>query len=109
MVPFLVPNTPAQIRFNNAHKKTRVRVEQTFGQFKRRFFANAVGYRLALGRVPICVLASMVLYNISKDMNMPQITDDDMENEFGDRNGMVSVGEKYWKMRTMSPKHKEGF
>lgn len=37
ITPYLRPSTPAEERFNAAHKRTRVTVERAFGWFKRRF------------------------------------------------------------------------
>ena len=37
MTPFLVTDTPEKMRYQLSHSRTRVAIERTFGQLKRRF------------------------------------------------------------------------
>uniref|UniRef100_A0A914I9T4 DDE Tnp4 domain-containing protein n=1 Tax=Globodera rostochiensis TaxID=31243 RepID=A0A914I9T4_GLORO len=77
MVPYLNLKSEAQMRFNMSQSRARVKVEQTFGQLKRRFFANAIGYRMDLNNIPNCIIASCVLHNIAKQLNLPEITEEE--------------------------------
>lgn len=69
MTPFPVPSTPAQVKFNNAHAKTRVTIEQTFGILKRRFSCLHSGLRTSPEKACTIVLACAVLHNIGIDIN----------------------------------------
>ena len=60
MVPFNSPNNKMQEKFNGSLSKGRVKVEQTFGIWKKRWSINKTGYRLALANVPTTVLATCV-------------------------------------------------
>lgn len=69
MTPFPVPSTPAEVKFNNAHAKTRVTIEQTFGILKRRFSCLHSGLRTSPEKACTIVLACAVLHNIGIDRN----------------------------------------
>uniref|UniRef100_A0A915ECH0 DDE Tnp4 domain-containing protein n=1 Tax=Ditylenchus dipsaci TaxID=166011 RepID=A0A915ECH0_9BILA len=87
MIPYANPQTAAQTSFNKALSRSRVCVEQTFGQFKKRFSINSTGYRLNLENVPNCIVACAVLHNIAKTMNLPDIEDEENNNgNEGDEN-----------------------
>ena len=77
MVPYSNPTTNAHVIFNKAHKENRIVIEQTFGQWKRRFPILRYGIRLKLERAPSCVVACAVLHNIVKYLG-----DDDNFEEF---------------------------
>ena len=49
MTPLLQPNGAAERRYNAAHKKTRVLVEQSIGRWKRRFHVLHTENRMHCG------------------------------------------------------------
>ena len=63
MTPYNNPSTPAQVAYNNAHCKTRVIIEQTFGHWKRRFHVLHSEIRMAPEKVCIIIGACAVLHN----------------------------------------------
>jgi nuclease HARBI1 len=77
MVPFRKPATQPQKRFNIAHRRTRVVVEQTFGQWKRRFHCLHAEIRFPDPEF-ICQVITVcaVLHNIAKTRNLPENFDD---------------------------------
>ena len=83
MTPFLKPITAAQKRYNIAHKKTRVVVEQMFGQWKRRFHCLHAEIRLPNPET-ICqvITACAVLHNIAKLRNLPDFGEEDTEADY---------------------------
>ena len=54
----------AQEAYNDAHAKTRVVIEQTFGRWKRRFHVLYAEIRMAPEKVCMIVGACAVLHNI---------------------------------------------
>lgn len=69
MTPFPVPSTTAEEKFNNAHAKTSVTIEQTFGISKRRFSCLHSGLRTSPEKACTIVLACAILQNIGIDGN----------------------------------------
>ncbi|XP_056020447.1 putative nuclease HARBI1 [Ostrea edulis] len=65
ITPYLRPSTPAEERFNAAHKRTRVTVERAFGWFKRRFHILHSEIRMRPERVCTIIGACAVLHNIA--------------------------------------------
>ena len=61
MTPYNHPSNPAQQAYNNAHTKTRVIIEQTFGRWKRRFHVLHSEIRMAPERVCNIIGACAVL------------------------------------------------
>nr|CAD2186592.1 unnamed protein product [Meloidogyne enterolobii] len=81
MTPYLNPKDDAEKRFNNVHSRARVKVEMTFGQWKRRFLINSFGYRTKLNMVPTHILTTCVLHNLAKILKLPEITIEEVAEE----------------------------
>lgn len=71
LTPYLNPQNDQQQHFNNALSRGRVKVENTFGLWKRRFAINQTGYRLILDNIPTTILATAILHNIAINLNLP--------------------------------------
>ncbi len=67
LTPYNDPHSPAQRRYNAAHMRTRVRIEQAFGVLKRRFAILHTGIRMFPNRACLIITACFVLYNILLD------------------------------------------
>lgn len=80
MTPYTSPSTAAQERYNTAHTKTRVVVEQTFGRWKRRFHVLHSEIRMTPERVCTVIGACAVLHNIALLLNEP-MDDDPLEDD----------------------------
>lgn len=68
-------------RYNRALSGTRVRVEQVFGRWKRRFSALHRELRIELDRVPTFIVACAVLHNIAIDFYEPEPDSDSDDSE----------------------------
>lgn len=77
MTPYSHPDTPIKANFNKAHKRTRVRIEMTIGQWKRRFGLLKVQTRRSLANCLRDTVACAVLHNLAKDWNMPEVPGED--------------------------------
>lgn len=78
MTPFCCRSnhlTPAQERYNSAHKKTRVVVENAFGQLKRRFGLLHQENRRSLEHISKDIVACFILHNYAKDQQQPDFID----------------------------------
>jgi len=64
LTPVLRPQNEAELRYNNAHKQTRVIVEQQFGIWKRRFPCLYYGLRTKLSTSVAIICSVAVLHNI---------------------------------------------
>ena len=71
MTPFKNPGNRAQEAYNAAHTRTRARIEQTFGRWKRRFHVLHSEVRMAPEKVCLIVGACSVLHNIAIMQNEP--------------------------------------
>ena len=80
MTPYSNPSTPAQASYNNAHCKTRVKIEQTFGQWKRRFHVLHSEIRMAPEKVCLIIGACAILHNIAILLKEP-MEDGEVEDE----------------------------
>ncbi|XP_038063186.1 putative nuclease HARBI1 [Patiria miniata] len=80
MTPILNPATNAERRYNRSHRKSRVVIEQTFGQLKRKFPCLALGMRMAPQRACVIIRACCVLFNLSKEFGQPDLEDGDDDN-----------------------------
>ncbi|XP_069689657.1 putative nuclease HARBI1 [Periplaneta americana] len=69
LTPLLNPVTPADHRYNRAHKRTRCVVERMFGVWKKRFPCLSVGLRNKLENAPNIIVACAVLHNLSLEIN----------------------------------------
>ena len=85
MTPYSNPTTTAQAAYNNAHCKTRVKIEQTFGRWKRRFHALHSEIRMAPEKVCQIIGACAVLHNIAMLLKEP-MEDGEVEDEMNDVN-----------------------
>ncbi|CAH1375789.1 unnamed protein product [Tenebrio molitor] len=84
LTPLVNPLTPPEQLYNEAHVRTRMKIECTFGIVKRRFPVLAYGCRLKLKNVLPVVIATAVLHNIARANNEdePGIDGEDVdENE----------------------------
>ncbi|KAK6192169.1 hypothetical protein SNE40_003689 [Patella caerulea] len=85
MVPFTNPNSRAEERYNNAHKRTRCTVERAFGVLKSRFRCIHHKSGGCLMYVPQkCVniiIAVCKLHNlcITNNLPLPEVEPDDIE------------------------------
>lgn len=75
--PLLNPVTESEKRYNKAQIRTRNIIERVFGVWKRKFPC----LRRGLGNSPettvSIIIACAVLYNISVELKLPQIFDND--------------------------------
>ena len=69
MTPYPSPSTAAQENYNTAHTKTRVIVEQSFGQWKPRFHVLHSEIRMTPQRACSVIGACAVLHNIAVLLN----------------------------------------
>ncbi len=76
LTPYLNPATIAQKRFNSAHRRTRVLVEQAFGVMKRRFHILHAENRLEISKAPKVVVCCAALHAIDCKLNL----EEDVEN-----------------------------
>ncbi|XP_033646387.1 putative nuclease HARBI1 [Asterias rubens] len=99
MTPVQYPATNAERRYNRSHRRTRVVIEQTFGQLKRRFPCLSLGMRVSPERACFIIKACCVLFNISKSLREPEFdgdldedADDNYEDEGIQYNGPLHDG-----------------
>lgn len=71
MTPYTTTRSAAQEAYNDAHTKTRVVIEQTFGRWKRRFHVLHSEIRMAPEKVFMIVGACAVLHNIALQLHEP--------------------------------------
>ncbi|XP_066588409.1 putative nuclease HARBI1 [Prorops nasuta] len=64
LTPVLRPVMDADVRYNTAHRRTRIIVEQLFGVWKRRFPCLYYGLRTKLSTSVAIICATATLYNI---------------------------------------------
>ncbi|XP_062583945.1 putative nuclease HARBI1 [Saccostrea cucullata] len=79
LTPYLATETSATQKFNAAHSRTRVTIEQAFGVLKKRFNALHSGLRTCPERACRVITACAVLHNIGLDRgdilrDVPEIT-----------------------------------
>ncbi|XP_068087493.1 uncharacterized protein [Hyperolius riggenbachi] len=78
LTPVLRPSTAAEVAYNNAHSKTRVVVERTFGVLKGRFCAisHSGGFlHYAPAKVSKIVLACCILHNMARKAGCEDLWD----------------------------------
>ncbi|XP_062598669.1 putative nuclease HARBI1 [Saccostrea cucullata] len=78
MVPYLVPSSRAEEKFNTALCRTRVTIEQAFGILKRRFPCLQIGLRVQPEQACEIVVACVVLHNLGIErqdiIDVPPVT-----------------------------------
>lgn len=86
MTPVRSPATEAERKYNEAHCRTRVRVEQAFGVLKMRFrcLQRYRTLHFAPDRAANIVTACAILHNICQKYN---ISGDNYESEMEERSG----------------------
>lgn len=72
MTPLSHPRTPVEHLFNESQIRTRNTIERFFGTWKRRFPILALGLRVKRTRIEAIVVATAILHNIAKDINVPE-------------------------------------
>lgn len=75
LTPILRPQNEAEVRYNNAHKRTRVIVEQLFGIWKRRFPCLYYGLRTKLSTNIAVICSVAILHNICTLHRLDEDTD----------------------------------
>lgn len=78
LTPILRPETDAEVRYNNAHKKTRVVIEQLFGVWKRRFPCLYYSLRTKLTTSAAIICATAVLHNICIQHNLGEVSEEEL-------------------------------
>lgn len=78
LTPVLRPETDAEVRYNTAHKKTWVIVEQLFGVWKRRFPCLHYGLKTKLSTSVAIVCANAVLHNVCIQYNLDEVVEDEL-------------------------------
>ncbi|CAB3241139.1 unnamed protein product [Arctia plantaginis] len=73
LTPLLNPNTPSEQSYNEAHIKTRNTIERCIGVWKRRFPILSLKMRLKLENMQSVIIATAVLHNIARTMNLDEI------------------------------------
>ncbi|KAL0858513.1 hypothetical protein ABMA27_012375 [Loxostege sticticalis] len=73
LTPLLNPESENEMNYNRAHIKTRNTIERCFGVWKRRFPVLALKIRLCLETTQAVVIATSVLHNICKRMNLEEL------------------------------------
>ncbi|XP_030747150.1 putative nuclease HARBI1 [Sitophilus oryzae] len=89
MTPFVNPQTPEQLAYNNLFKRERVVIERYFGQLKQRFPILQNIVRLSLASVPTIIIACFILHNVAKFFMMmhDDALDDVDDNENNENDG----------------------
>ncbi|KAK5647826.1 hypothetical protein RI129_003078 [Pyrocoelia pectoralis] len=81
MTPFLNTTTRGQENYNRAHVRTRVKVENVIGIWKRRFPILAYGCRLKLESILPIIVATAVLHNVARLQGEPEPPNENNVNE----------------------------
>lgn len=81
LTPFLRPSEQAHVRYNSAHRKTRVLIEQTFGRWKRRFAILHGEVRVCYKRVPLLIACCAILHNIAVQHGLPDFEGGENDND----------------------------
>lgn len=84
LTPVLRPEADAEVRYNTAHKKTRVIVEQLFGVWKRRFPCLHYGLRTKLSTSVAIVCTTAVLHNVCIQHNLGEVVEDHLNHELNE-------------------------
>ena len=94
MTPFITTQTQSHVKFNTALCRTRVRIEQTFGNLKKRFMCLGEILRVNPTRAATIVIACAVLHNICIDrsdiLEHYDPSDDDVDENFSNSSTSVA-------------------
>uniref|UniRef100_A0A915IQZ8 DDE Tnp4 domain-containing protein n=1 Tax=Romanomermis culicivorax TaxID=13658 RepID=A0A915IQZ8_ROMCU len=89
LTPYLSPKTPKQVRYNNTHKRTRILIEQVFGQWKRRFTILHGDLRVKYEHALLVIICCSILHNIAVKHRLPdfeEMNEDLDDHEFPNLN-----------------------
>ena len=72
--------------FHRCHRKTRVKVEQTFGQLKRRFpcLSNGIRVQSPERATGVIIKACCVLHNLCKAFGEPEMLNENEVEDIGE-------------------------
>lgn len=90
LTPFLNTATRGQQNYNFSHIRTRTRVENLFGIWKRRFPIMAYGCRLSLPTTQAVIISTAVLHNLARLNGEPEPP---MENDVLNHELQVAINE----------------
>lgn len=76
LTPILRPRNEAERKYNVAHRKTRVIIEQAFGRWKRRFHSMHAELRLSPSKACKIIITTCVLHNIAVMRHLADFYDD---------------------------------
>ncbi|XP_066587862.1 putative nuclease HARBI1 [Prorops nasuta] len=93
LTPVLNPTSDSEIKYNQAHIKTRNVVERLFGVMKRKFPCLKSGLRTKLTTSCAVIVATAVLYNISVKYNENEIDDDETIEDLSQDENLLSESE----------------
>uniref|UniRef100_A0A915JSV6 DDE Tnp4 domain-containing protein n=1 Tax=Romanomermis culicivorax TaxID=13658 RepID=A0A915JSV6_ROMCU len=85
----LSPTTPEQAHYNNTHKRTRVLIEQVFGQWNRPFTILHIELRVKYNPAPLVIICCGILHNIAVKHRLPdfeEMNEDLDDDEFPNLN-----------------------
>lgn len=85
------PTTPAERRYNDAHRGTRNTVERGIGIWKRRFRCLSRGRGLKLKNTAAVICATSALHNIARANNDPLPEEENENNKNDDRDDLLFV------------------
>lgn len=71
LTPIGTPRSDQQRRYNIAHSRTRVKIEQAFGILKRRFTSLRSELKVNPKRACLLILCSAMLHNIATERRLP--------------------------------------
>ncbi len=95
MLPYINPSNRPQRHYNYGQMRARCLIEQAIGQLKRRFRPLHDGIRVIPERAQLVIVASVILHNIAKKRNQPDLFDDcrliGLEEEAEDLNDYISL------------------
>ena len=79
MTPILNPRNDAEVRFNDAQRRTRIVIERCFGILKRRFPCLHIGLRTRLENFSVIIVAVAALHNFAIMQREGEMTDVDLD------------------------------